>query len=106
MAIDAAGMVTIVEVKSSLADYQADAKWTDYRGWCDRLVFAVPTDFPHSLIAEDAGLLIADAHGAHLLREGVGAKLAPARRRSLLVHFARLAARRIMAAEGIVPPDL
>jgi hypothetical protein len=40
------GTVAIAEVKSSLADFRADKKWTDYLGFCDVFYFAVPKGFP------------------------------------------------------------
>ena len=39
-ALDGAGEIWIVEIKSSVADFRADQKWTDYRLHCDRLFFA------------------------------------------------------------------
>ncbi|MFT6461559.1 MAG: hypothetical protein ACJA0Y_001055, partial [Maricaulis maris] len=41
------GEITIVEIKSGIADYRADNKWTNYAGYCDRLYFAVSQRFPH-----------------------------------------------------------
>ena len=46
LAIDGAGQVTIVEIKSSRADFAADHKWRDYLEFCDRFYFAVEPDFP------------------------------------------------------------
>src|SRR3974390_1915625 len=40
-AVSDAGEIWIVEIKSSLEDFRADQKWPDYRGFCDRLFFAV-----------------------------------------------------------------
>jgi hypothetical protein len=64
------GDVLIVEIKSSVADFRADRKWTTYRDFADRLYFAVPNPFPQSLIPEECGLMVADAFGAHLVRDG------------------------------------
>ncbi len=89
------GGFVIVEVKSCARDYLSDQKWQDYRGWCDRLFFAVDADFPHALIPEEAGLIVADAWGGAVLREPEPHPLAPARRRALLLRFARLGARRV-----------
>ncbi|MDX2264103.1 MAG: MmcB family DNA repair protein [Hyphomicrobiales bacterium] len=89
------GEIWIVEVKSSVADFRADRKWTEYRDWCDRLFFAVGPEFPHSIIPEDTGLIIADAYDAALIREAPETSLAPARRRALTLRFARLAAVRL-----------
>lgn len=91
----------IVEVKSCARDFRADAKWPEYRAFCDRLFFAVDPEFPHVLLPADAGLVVADAHGGAVLREAPHHPLAPARRRALLARFARLAARRL---EGLLDP--
>jgi hypothetical protein len=46
VALGSAGDIWIVEVKSSVADFRADRKWTDYRLHCDRLFFATSNDIP------------------------------------------------------------
>lgn len=96
------GAFVIVEVKSCARDYLSDRKWGDYRTWCDRLFFAIDADFPTSLIPEEAGLVVADAWGGAVLREPAAHPLAPARRRALLLRFARLGARR---TEAVLDPS-
>ena len=46
IAVNSSGQTIIVEIKSSLADYRADQKWTEYLEFCDVFYFAVPLDFP------------------------------------------------------------
>src|SRR3954464_2479906 len=46
IALAPAGCLTIVEIKSSIADFRADRKWPDYEGFCDRFYFAVPETVP------------------------------------------------------------
>lgn len=94
LGLGADGGFVIVEVKSCARDYLTDQKWEDYRAWCDRLFFAVDGDFPQALIPEAVGLIVADAWGGAVLREAATHTLAPARRRALLLRFARLGARR------------
>ncbi len=94
LGLGADGGFVIVEVKSCARDYLTDRKWEDYRAWCDRLFFAVDADFPHGLIPDAAGLIVADAWGGAVLREPEPHPLAPARRRALMLRFARLGARR------------
>lgn len=91
----------IVEVKSCARDFLSDAKWHEYRTYCDRLFFAVDPEFPQGLLPEDAGLLVADPFGGAVLREAPTHPLAGARRRMMLARFARLAARRL---EGLIDP--
>src|SRR6476469_10630910 len=89
------GDIVIIEIKSSVADFRADRKWTGYREFADRLYFAVPNEFPALLIPEECGLMVADAFGAAVLRAGIASPLAPARRRALLLRFALSAANRL-----------
>ena len=85
----------IVEVKSSVADFRADQKWPDYRDHCDELYFAIGPDTPADIMPEEAGLIIADAYGAQIVRSAPEHRLAPATRREMLVRFARAAADRL-----------
>ncbi len=92
------GGFAVLEVKSCARDFLADAKWHDYREYCDRFYFAVDCDFPQHLLPVDAGLIVTDgATEAALLREGPSHALAPARRRALLHRYARVAAGRLAA---------
>jgi hypothetical protein len=95
LALGIRGEVVIVEVKSSIADFRADDKWAHYRDFSDRLYFAVGHGFPQTLIPEDCGLMVADAFGAALLRDGSTTPLSAARRRALMLRFGRIAARRL-----------
>jgi hypothetical protein len=70
LALGKTGALVIVEIKSSTADFRADHKWSDYRDFSDRLYFAVPSGFPTALIPEECGVMVADAFGAALLRDG------------------------------------
>jgi hypothetical protein len=95
LALLPSGDFAILEVKSCARDFLTDAKWQDYRAWCDRLYFAVDLDFPQALLPEDVGLLAAEDREAALLREAPEHRLAPARRRALLHRVASLAAGRL-----------
>jgi hypothetical protein len=98
-AVSRGGELTIVEVKSSIEDWRVDVKWPDYLGWCDQLYFAVPVDFPQPLIADETGLIVADAYGGEILRHPPKQPVAAARRKSLLIDCARLAAERLARLE-------
>lgn len=95
IALGKTGDLMIVEIKTSVADFRADRKWTAYRDFSDRLYFAVPNDFPRALIPDECGLMVADSFGAALLREGGTTPLNPGRRRALTLRFARIAATRL-----------
>lgn len=94
VALTREGCLWIVEIKSSLADWRADAKWPAYREFCDRFFFAVPTGFRTDVLPSDAGLIVADAHGAAIMREAPEHKLAGARRKAVTLRFAHVAAHR------------
>jgi hypothetical protein len=107
VALGKSGDLLIVEIKSSVADFRADHKWTTYRDFSDRLYFAVPNDFPRALIPEECGLIVADSFGAVLLRDGSTTPLNAGRRRALTLRFARLAAARLRRwlDPDATPPD-
>ena len=103
VALGVDGSLHIVEIKSSVADFRADAKWRDYRLHCDRLYFAVTSAMPLDILPQDAGLIVADAYGAALVREAPEHRLAPATRRMVTLRFAQLAANRL---HGLSDPGL
>jgi hypothetical protein len=91
------GSFVAIEVKSGPRDFLTDAKWPEYRDYCDQFFFAVDLDFPQELLPGDSGLIVADGPEAELLRDAPGHRLAPARRRALLHRFASQAAHRLAA---------
>jgi len=88
MGLGRAGELVIVEVKSSLQDFRSDAKWPEYREFCDRFYFAVAEDFPREAIPEDCGLIVADGFGGAVLREAPVLALSAARRKAVTLRFA------------------
>lgn len=94
MALSPKGEFVIVEVKSGLEDFKADAKWPEYQPFCDAFYFAVAPGFPTHLIPDEPGLIVADGFGGAVVRDPHRTPLAPARRRALMLTFARLAALR------------
>jgi hypothetical protein len=89
------GTIWIVEIKSSLADFRADAKWPDYRDFSDRFFFAVADGFPTHILPPDTGLVLADGYGAAVVREAPEHRLAAARRKAMMLRFAHAAAGRL-----------
>ena len=96
------GEIWIVEVKSSVIDFRVDQKWPEYREYCDRLLFAVAPGFPVDILPADTGLVIADQWGGDLARDAPHHPLAGARRKSMLLRYARFAAVRLHA---LADPD-
>ena len=99
MALRPDGGFVVIEIKSGLRDFQTDAKWPEYREFCDALFFAVDVDFPDALIPDDAGLIVVAAREAAMVRDAPSHPLSPNRRRALLQRFAVLAAMRLAMAE-------
>ncbi|MGZ9810512.1 MmcB family DNA repair protein [Pseudoroseicyclus sp. H15] len=97
MAVGPKGEIWVIECKSSRADYMTDHKWQGYLPWCDRFFWAVGEEFPVDLLPEETGLIIADSYDAEILRIGPESKLAGARRKALMLTFARHAARRLQS---------
>ena len=95
--LDSGGEIWIVEIKSSVADFRADQKWPDYRAHCDRLFFATSLDVPCEIFPPDTGLIVADAFGAEFKCQGPEHRLPAATRKSMMLMFARAAARRLQS---------
>ncbi len=89
------GGFVCIEVKSGPRDFLTDLKWRDYLAYADALCFAVDSDFPAGILPEEAGLIVAGAGVADLVRPPPERALPPARRRALLHRFAHLAAGRL-----------
>jgi hypothetical protein len=96
------GQVWIVEIKSSLEDFRVDAKWPFYKDFCDRFFFAKPPELDPDIFPASEGLIVADAHGAEMLREAEDDLLPPARRKAMLLRLARLGADRV---HTLMDPD-
>jgi hypothetical protein len=94
--LSAAGTLVMIEVKSTVADFRADDKWLDYVPYCDGFSFAVPEHFPVKILPESCGVLVADRHGATVIRPAIQHRLHPARRKALTLRFAHGAGQRLM----------
>ncbi|MBL8905695.1 MAG: MmcB family DNA repair protein [Rhizobiales bacterium] len=103
IALGPKGDIWIVEIKSSPEDFRADRKWPDYRDFCDRLYFAVAASMDPALLPVEAGLIIADAFGAEILRHPQETPLNAARRKAVTIGFARAAAMRL---HGLYYPEM
>ncbi len=103
LGIDAAGRLTLVEIKVSMADLRGDLKWPEYLDYCDRFFWAVPEGFPLTPFEADwfqpqrCGLIVADRYDAAELRPAPWVPLNAARRKAETLRFARRAAARVHA---------
>src|SRR6056297_2683010 len=95
MALGPKGDIWVIECKSGLADFRADAKWEGYLDWCDRYFWAVDAVFPLECLPDGTGLILADAYDAEILRMGPETRLPAARRTAVIRRFARQAALRL-----------
>jgi hypothetical protein len=98
VALGRKGDLWIVEIKSSLVDFQVDRKWADYRLHCDRLFFAVAPDFPTHVLPADTGLIVADHYDGALLRDAPEHRLAASVRKAMTLLVAWTAAGRLHQA--------
>ena len=95
--VDDDGRVTIVEIKTSVADFRSDGKWPEYLDFCDHFYFAVPEEFPREILPDDCGIMVADAYEALILVPSEARPVNGSRRRALILRFARAAAERLNA---------
>ncbi len=89
------GEIWIVEIKSSLIDFQVDRKWPEYREFSDKFFFAKPPELDAAIFPESEGLIVADGHDGAILRDSPDTPLPPARRKALMLKLARLGADRV-----------
>ncbi|MEH6757120.1 MAG: MmcB family DNA repair protein [Parasphingorhabdus sp.] len=110
MGVDAKGQIVIVEIKVARSDLLGDNKWTEYLEYCDRFYWALPSDFDVAplnrpdFMPERAGLIIADAYDAEMVRSAATHALAPARRKTETMRLARRSMQRLSAVNGWIKP--
>ena len=95
LAVGPRGEIWIIEIKSSLTDFQTDKKWPEYLDYCDSFFFAVEPAFPVDWLPEACGLILADAYGGEIVRPAPVAKLPAARRTVITRRVARVGANRL-----------
>lgn len=89
------GEIWIVEIKSSLIDFQVDRKWPEYREFSDKFFFAKPPELDAEIFPVTEGLIVADGHDGAVLRDSPDTPLPAARRKTLMLKLARLGADRV-----------
>jgi hypothetical protein len=95
VALNHAGEIVIVEIKSCRADFKSDQKWPEYMEFCDRFFFAVAPEFPRDILPAECGLIVADRHGGAIMRESAAAPLNGNRRRAQILQIALTASQRL-----------
>jgi len=109
ISLDRRGEIVIYEIKSSIADFQIDVKWHEYKDFCDRFYFATHPDVPMEIFPDEEGFILADEHGCEVIREAETKKLKSATRKALTLRFARHAAfrtKRLTLHEQHSPDDI
>jgi hypothetical protein len=101
--VSQAGEIWIIEIKSSRGDFRTDRKWPEYRDYSDRLFFAVAPSFPLQILPEDTGIIVADRYSGEVLRTAPLHRLSGARRKAMMLRFARGSAFRLQA---ITDPEM
>ncbi|MCF6327610.1 MAG: MmcB family DNA repair protein [Devosiaceae bacterium] len=96
------GQLWIIEIKSSLEDFRVDGKWHEYKDFCDRFYFAKPIELSSEIFPKQEGLIVADGHGAEILRPAIEDLLPAARRKAMMTNLARLGAKRV---HNLMDPD-
>jgi hypothetical protein len=93
--LNSAGIILMVEVKSTPEDFKGDAKWLEYVPYCDAFSFAVPPHFPWQILPTTCGVIIADAYSAAVVRTAPHHPLHASRRKALTLRFALSAGQRL-----------
>lgn len=93
--LNQAGIIRIVEIKSSVADFRADQKWHEYLDFCDEFFFASHPEVPQKIFPNQEGFLLADKYGCEIMREPVARKLSAPTRKALTLKIARTASDRL-----------
>ncbi len=100
------GTIIIIEVKSSVADYNADQKWPEYKALCDRFYFASHPSVAQEIFPDNEGFILSDRHGCEVLREAEPNKIAAATRKSLTHKIARASMMRLRRMVDFHGPEL
>ena len=95
ISLNSNGHFFITEIKTSVSDFRADAKWPEYIPFCDQFYFAVPENFPTQFLPNACGLIIADSYNAYIKREAPHCPLHSTRRQHQLKRFALTASARL-----------
>ena len=97
-AISEAGEITAVEIKVSLADFARTKNGRNISTIATAIISRCRRISGRDACRPSTGLIVADRFGAAIVREAPHAPIAAARRKSLLIRFARTAAERFARA--------
>ena len=89
------GWITIIEIKSSLADFRNDKKWNEYIEWADQFYFGVAHNFPINILPKEHGIITTDGFDIYEVQPSPVQKLNGSRRNTLFRKLAKASMRRI-----------
>ena len=89
------GWITIIEIKSSVADFRNDKKWNEYIEWADQFYFGVAHNFPIEILPKEHGIITTDGFDIHEAQPSPVQKLNGSRRKTLFRKLAKASMRRI-----------
>ena len=89
------GWITIIEIKSSVADFRSDKKWNEYIEWADQFYFGVAHNFPIEILPKEHGIITTDGFDIYQAQPSPVQKLNGSRRNTLVRKLAKASMRRI-----------
>ena len=89
------GLITIIEIKSSVSDFRSDKKWNEYIEWADQFYFGVGHNFPIEILPKEHGIITTDGFDTYKVQPSPVQKLNGARRNTLVRRLAKASMRRI-----------
>ena len=89
------GLITIIEIKSSVSDFRSDKKWNEYIDWADQFYFGVAQNFPIDILPKEHGIITTDGFDTYEARKSPVKKLNGSRRNTLVRKLARASMRRV-----------
>ena len=89
------GWITIIEIKSSVADFRHDKKWNEYIEWADQFFFGVAHNFPIDILPKEHGIITTDGFDIYTVQPSPVQKLNGSRRNNLVRKLAKASMRRI-----------
>ena len=87
--------ITIIEIKSSVADFRSDKKWNEYIEWANQFYFGVAHNFPIDILPREHGIITTDGFYIYKAQPSPVQKLNGSRRNTLVRKLAKASMRRI-----------
>ena len=96
------GWITIIEIKSSVADFRNDKKWNEYIEWADQFYFGVAHNFPINNLPKEHGIITTDGFDIYEVQPSPVQKLNGSRRNTLVRKLARASMRRVECERNVL----